>query len=280
MMSMITCDSSKVEMIKEGRKIYLSNKITGALRLYPGQTLFGFYEDGSKHILLSTIKLNPEVNYFRTYLEDVRGSLSRVTRLFQEHNINILSGGAFSFGNMWISEIIADFKDSNINPEDIRQEIEAMGGFLLHREITELFPRSFTLESTIEIRSDEEEQKGMYLLLPIQFAEKIGLSWSSDSYSVLKTWSRVQALFIDFYPPDAQLVKVSAKILDVPGSLHELSNFLKSYIDLHAIDESHYDELSGEWNAFGLLVMGDLEEVRVKAERLSKVLRLDIEPLG
>ncbi len=277
---MITCDSSKVEIVEEGRKIYLNNKTAGALRLYPGQTLFGFFEEGSQHLLLSSIRLNPEVNYFRTYLENVRGSLSRVTRIFQEHNINILSGGAFSFGNLWISEIIADFKNSNTNPEYIKQEIEAMGGFLLHREITELFPRSFSLESTIEIKRDEKEGKGMYLLLPIQFAEKIGLSWNSDSYAVLKTWSRVQALFIDFYPPNAKLVKVSAKILDVPGSLHELSNFLKSYIDLQAIDESHFDELSGEWIAFGILVMGDLDEVSEKAEGLSKVLRVVIEPLS
>ncbi|MFQ6075481.1 MAG: hypothetical protein ACE5Z5_05025 [Candidatus Bathyarchaeia archaeon] len=277
---MISCDFSKVEVVEEGRKIYLSGKTAGALRLFLGQTLFGSYEEGSRQLFLSTIRLNPEVNYFRVYLENVRESLARTTGLFKEHNINILSGGALSFGNIWISEIIADFRDSKVSPDDVRQEIDSLGGFVLHREITELFPRSFALKSTIEIRGDENDQRGMYLLIPHQFAEKIGLSWESTSYAVLKTWSRVQALFIDFYPPGARLVGVSAKILDVPGSLFELSNFLKSHIELHAIDESHYDELSGEWVGFGILVIGELEEVQAKAERLSKVLSVIIKPLG
>lgn len=277
---MISCDFSEVEVVEEGRRVYLSGKTAGALRLFLGQTLFASYEAGSRQLFLSTVRLNPEVNYFRVYLENVRESLARVTGLFSEHNINILSGGALSFGNIWISEIIADFKGSEVSPEDVKQEIEAFGGFVLHREITELFPRSFILQSTIEIWRDEDDQKGMYLLIPNQFAEKIGLTWNTASYAVLKTWSRVQALFIDFYPPGSRLVKVSAKILDVPGSLYELSDFLKSYIELHAIDESHYDEASGEWFGFGILVIGELEEVRARAGRLSKVLRVTIEPLG
>lgn len=275
---MIVCDLSKVDVVDDGRKIRISGKISGALSLFQGQTLFGSCEEDSRRLFLSTIKLNPSVNYLRIFLEDVRGSLARITGLFKENNINILSGGAFGFGSIWVSEFVLDFKGVDASPEDIAREIEGLGGFVTSREITELFPKSFDLQSTLEIVGDGPE--GMHLLLPRRFSERIGLDWESTSYSVLKAWPRVKALFIDFYPPETRLLKISAKIRDMPGSLHRLADLLRTQVDLQSIDELHHDAVSGEWMAFGVLVMGELDELREKAKSLPTIINFEAEALG
>jgi len=64
---MIVCDLSEVEVAEDGRRIRISGKISGALGLFAGQTLFASFEDGSRQLFLSTIKLNPSVNYFRVF---------------------------------------------------------------------------------------------------------------------------------------------------------------------------------------------------------------------
>jgi len=274
---MIVCDLSKVEIVDGEWKIRINRKISGALGLFEGQTLFGSYEEGSRQLFLSTIKLNPSVNYFRIYLEDIRGSLAKITEIFKEFNINILSGGAFSLGNIWISEFILDFKGADAQPEDVINEIEGLGGFVTSREITELFPRSFDLQSTLEISGGGPEE--LDLILPSNFLRG-EMAWKSASYAVMKAWPRVKALFINFYQPGSKLLKISAKIRDVPGSLHALADLLRTHVDLQAIDELHHDEMSGEWMAFGVLVMDGLDELQEKARRLPTVIRFEAEPLG
>jgi hypothetical protein len=275
---MIVCDLSKVEAVDDGWKIRISRKISGSLGLFKGQTLFGSSEEGLGQLFLSTVKLNPSVNYFRIYLEDIRGSLAGITRIFKEGNINILSGGAFSLGNLWVSEFIVDFKSANAAPEDVVDELESFGGFVASREITELFPRSFELRSTFKISEDRPEE--LCLLLPFDLSSKIGISMGTDSYAVLKVWPRLKALFIKFYPPKTKLMKISAKIKDIPGSLNALADFLRTQVNLQAIDELHHDAVSGEWMAFGILVLGELSDLREKASSLTTVIGFKAEPLG
>jgi hypothetical protein len=275
---MIVCDLSKVEAVDDGWKIRISRKISGSLGLFKGQTLFGSSEEGLGQLFLSTVKLNPSVNYFRIYLEDIRGSLAGITRIFKEGNINILSGGAFSLGNLWVSEFIVDFKSANAAPEDVVNDLESFGGFVASREITELFPRSFELRSTFKISEDRPEE--LCLLLPFDLSSKIGISMGTDSYAVLKVWPRLKALFIKFYPPKTKLMKISAKIKDIPGSLNALADFLRTQVNLQAIDELHHDAVSGEWMAFGILVLGELSDLREKASSLTTVIGFKAEPLG
>jgi hypothetical protein len=275
---MIVCDLSEVEVEETMRKIRISRKISGALGLFEGQTLFASCEEGSRQLFLSTIKLNPSVNYFRVFLEDVRGSLASITEIFNANELNILSGGAFSFGNIWVSEFIVDFKGSDASPEDINSEIEGLGAFATSKEITELFPKAFDLQSTLEIVGDGPEE--MYLALPGSFSDRIGLAGGPTSYAVLKAWPQVKALFIYFYPPETKLLKISAKIRDVPGSLHRLADLLRAQVDLQAIDELHHDAVSGEWMAFGVLVLGGLDELRERAEKLPTLIDFEAEALG
>ena len=272
---MIVCGHSKVE-VKEGMwKVRMDETVGSALNLFPGQVLFGAREEGSNSFFLSPLRLNPHAVYFRVFLEDVRGSLATMTEIFSEKGINLLSGGAFGFGNIWVSEFIADFKGVDAEPEAIVSEIESLGGFVTSREITELFPKAFELASTFEIESDEPD--GMYLMLP-GFPQ--GTGTGSDMYAVLKAWPRVQALFIDFYSSTSRLVKITARIRDVPGSLNELSRLLGSQVNLIAIHEQHHDETSGEWTIYGVLEIGGLDELRDRTTGVSSVIDLNVEPLG
>jgi len=264
--------------VDDGRKIGISRKISGALGLFEGQTLFASHDEGSGQLLLSTVSLNPSVNYFRIYLEDVPGSLSKITEMLKDGNINILSGGAFSLGNLWLSEFILDFKEAEATPEDIIDELGVLGGFVTSREITELFPRSFDLQSTLEITGGGPE--GLYLTIPGDFSAKRGMSWESASHAVMSAWPRVKALFIDFYQPGSKLLKISAKIRDVPGSLHALADVIRTQVDLQAIDELHHDAESGVWAAFGILLIGGLDELHRKATNLPTVIKFEAEPLG
>ena len=275
---MIVCDHSKVDVEEDGRRIGLSRKISGALGLFEGQTLFASYEEGSGQLFLSTVRLNPSVNYFRIYLEDIRGSLAKITEILKDNNINILSGGAFSMGNLWLSEFILDFNEAQATPDDIIDELEVLGGFMTSREITELFPRSFDLRSTLDISGDGPED--LHLIIPSDFSTGRGMSWESATHAVMSAWPRVKALFIDFYRPESSLVKISAKIRDVPGSLHALADVIRTQVNLQAIDELHHDAVSGVWVSFGILVMGDLDELCKKAIKLPSVLEFEVEHLS
>lgn len=271
---MIVCGHSVVEPENGSWKVRIDGNVGSALNLFPGQILFGSSEEGSKRLFLSPLRLNPHVSYFRVFLEDIRGSLATMTNLFSDKGINILSGGAFGFGNIWVSEFIADFKDVNETSEYIVNEIEGMGGFVTSREITELFPRAFELKEAFEIKRDE---KGMYMLLP---SVPDGIKKVTPIHAVLKAWPQMQTLFLDFSSPENRLLIISAKISDVPGSLSKLAELLGSQVNLHAIHEQHHDEVSGEWTIYGVLELGSLEELREKAKQVPTIIGFKVESLG
>jgi len=271
---MIVCGHSTVEPAEEGWKVLIDERVGDALSFFPGQTLFGVEEKGSKRLFLSSLKLTPQVTYYQVFLEDVRGSLSSMTALFSDRGVNILSGGAFGFGNIWISEFIADFQGVDADPDAIAEEIEGMGGFVTSREITELFPRAFELTETYRIEGSEEE--GQYLRLP----ELPGGIRGAGAHVILKAWPRIQVLFLDFYPEGEKLVKITAKLNDVPGSLNKLATLMGSQVNLHAIDELHHEVSAGVWTSYGKLMVGTLEELRGKAEEMANIFTFDVEPLG
>ena len=272
---MIVCSHSKVIEADGGWRVDLDDKIVGLLNLFKGQTLFGARPDGYTGLSLSTIRLNPMVSYFRVFMEDIRGSLAGVTELFSSKGINILSSGAFSLGNIWVSEYIADFKDMDATPEVVANDIEGMGGFVTSREITEFFPRAFELESTYDIKADE--RGGLYILLG---EAPQGVAAGSESYAVLKGWAEVQALFVDFLPQGTKLVRIATKLSDVPGSLNKLASLLGTQVNMHAVDAQHHDEASGVWNIYGVLEIGSVEELVAKAEKAPTIQTFEVEPLG
>ena len=275
---MIVCDFSKVEPMHGECRITLSEKIVGALGLFRGQRLFGFFEEGSRRLILSPMRLNPSVSLFRIYLEDIRGSLAQITEIIKRRNVNILNSGAFTFGNIWVSEFILDLKGLDATPDEIRQEIEELGAFVTSNEITEYFPRAFDLQSKFEIIRDEKG-KGQ-ITIPSEDLTRAGFSTNPPAYAVLSAWTSVRALFVDFYSPEAKLVRVSARIRDVPGALHSLASLLRTQIDLQAIDEQHQDEASGEWTGFGILIAGRVSQLAEKAMNVASILHFDSEPLG
>ncbi|HUS79516.1 MAG TPA: hypothetical protein VM050_12750 [Patescibacteria group bacterium] len=267
---MIVCGHSKIEAAEGGRRLYLDDKIAGVLNLFPGQNLFGGSVEGSSRLSVSTIRLNPQVSYFRVFMEDIRGSLASVTEIFSSKGVNVLSSGAFGFGTIWVSEYIADFKGMDVTADDIADEITALGGFVTSREITELFPQAFELGSTYEMKADEEGR--MYLLLPDGAGE--------GGYAILKAWAEIQALFIDFLPRGTRLLKISAMLNDIPGALNRLSALVGFHVNMHAIDAQHHEESTGLWIIYGVLEIGSLEELKSKAESAPEILRFDVETLG
>ena len=270
---MIVCGHSILEKVDGGWKIRIDEKVGSALNLFSGQILFGAYEEGFGRLFLSSLRLNPHVSYFRVFLEDVRGSLATMTRFFSDKDINILSGSAFGFGNIWVSEFIADFKGVKETSENIVNEIESMGGFVTSREITELFPRAFELREAYEIKSDED---GMYIHL---YGIPERMSKGSTTLAILKAWPQIQAMFLDFISPESRLLKISAKINDVPGSLNKLAELLGAQVNLHAIHEQHHDEVSGEWTSYGALEVGSIEELKKKAKSIPSIITFDVESL-
>jgi hypothetical protein len=96
----------------------------------------------------------------------------------------------------------------------------------------------------------------------------------------MKAWPQVKTLFIDFCPPGAKLLRISAKMRDVPGSLYSLADTLRTQVDLQAIDELHYTETSGEWMIFALLLSGEISDLKKKVLALPNVIKLDIETPG
>ncbi len=268
---MIVCGHSGVEPVEGGWRVSIDDKVGNALTLFSGQNLFGSGEEGSRSFFLSPIRLTPHVTYFRLFLEDVRGSLASVTQLFSSKGVNILSGGAFGFGNIWVSEFVADFQGVEADPEDIRAEMEGLGGFVTSREITELFPRAFELNETFQITGDDK----LHLLLP-----KLPKGVGEGSHAVLKAWPQMQVLFLDFYPRGEKLVKITAKIKDVPGSINKLAELMGTQVDLHAVDALHHEADSGVWTSYGLMKLGSLGELREKAEEMSNVFSFEVEPLG
>jgi len=269
---MIVCGHSKVEISGDVWRIEIPEKIRGVVGVFPGQTLFGAYEHNTGRLLVSPLRLTPTVSYFRMFLDDVRGSLAQVTKLFSDRDVNILSGGAFGFGNIWVSELLADF-DKDSTPDEITSEIQTMGGFVTSREITELFPRTFTLNTNYVVEDADGKVKIASKLAGDTHIQRSG-------YAVLKAWPRIRAIFIDFFTPDTKLVHLSAKIKDVPGSLTSLTEMVGSQINMNAIDELHHDEQSGVWNAYGEIKMGEIKQLREKAAQLSNILKFEVNPLG
>jgi hypothetical protein len=149
-----------------------------------------------------------------------------------------------------------------------------MGGFVTSMEITELFPKAFELKSTYEIKSDS---KGMYLLLD-GLPQRV--SSDQDMHAVLKAWPQMQALFIDFIPSENRLLRISAELSDVPGSLNGLAILLGAQVNLHAIHEQHYSEVSGMWTIYGVLEIGGIDELKDKVKALSTIRKFDVEILG
>jgi hypothetical protein len=254
--------------------VYIDEDVGSALNLFTGQTIFGAAERGSRRLFFSPLRLNPQVSYFRVFLEDIRGSLSSITNLFSERNINILSSGAFGFGNIWVSEFLADFKSIDTNPEEIVNEIEAMGGFVVSREITELFPRAFELNTTYKIKSDDGRMAIELHELPG------GGTISNEFYAIQKAWPEVQALFLDFISSERNLLRISTRIKDVPGSLSRLAELLGTQVNMHAIHEQHHDEASGGWTIYGVLEIGTIEELKSRVKDVSTILDFIVEPLG
>ncbi|MCW4048131.1 MAG: hypothetical protein NWE89_00190 [Candidatus Bathyarchaeota archaeon] len=270
---MIVCGHSKIELKDEGWSVGIPSKVGGVIGLFPGQTLFGYIEPDSGRLLLSPLKLTSNVSYFRMFLDDVRGSLASVTKLFSDRDLNILSGGAFGFSNIWISEFLVDFSGSNVSPDEIINELSGMGGFVTSREITELFPVSFNLSTTYKVK----EADGGVMVTSDSAAEA---QIKRAKYAVIKAWPRIRAIFMDFHPPETRLVHIKALIKDVPGSLTNITETIGTQVNLNALDELHHDELSTEWNGYGELVVGDVEELIARAEALDTVISFEAKLLS
>jgi hypothetical protein len=271
---MIVCGHSKVDSVEGGWRVTIDEKIAGVLNLFPGQNLFGGSTEGSTRLSVSTMRLNPHVSYFRVFMEDIMGSLASVTELFSSRGVNVLSSGAFGFGNIWVSEYIADFKGMEATTDDIVNDIQGLGGFVTSREITEFFPQAFELESTYEIQIDDQGE--MYLHLPTIAARAAG----KGSHAILKAWADIQALFIDFLPSGTKLVQISAMLNDIPGALNRLASLIGTQVNMHAIDAQHHEEATGLWTVYGVLEIGSLEELASKAESAPEILKFDAKPLG
>lgn len=271
---MIICGHSVVEASTKGWKINIPSQVSSSLNLFPGQNIFGSAETGSLRYFLSPIKLNPHVSYFRVFLEDTMGSLATTTSIFSEKGINILNSAAFGFGNIWVSEYIADFNNVETNADDIAADLEALGGFVTSREITEYFPKAFSLEEKYKLQENGNE---LYLELP-QIPQK--LKSSQSSYAILKAWPEVQAIFLDFITPDTKLLKIISMIDDVPGSLNKLTALLSSQVNLHAIHGQHHEADTGEWLIYGVLEVGNLDELNSKVGNETTIIKFKAEPLG
>jgi hypothetical protein len=101
----------------------------------------------------------------------------------------------------------------------------------------------------------------------------IGAQFKRGKYAVIKAWPRINAVFIDFFPAESNLVRITARIKDEPGSLYKLSEAIGANVNLNAIDELHHDEVSGVWNAYGVLVLGDLDDLVSRARKLDTVVK-------
>jgi hypothetical protein len=269
---MIVCGHLYIKHLEEGWSLSLPNKISGAIGIFPGQNLFSYIEYETGRLLFSPLRLTSSTNYYRIYLDDVRGSLSKVTSIFSNRGLNILSGGAFGFSNIWVAEFLVDFSGNRTSPDEIMDEIRDMGGFVTSREITELFPLGFNLEDTFKAEEHGEE----ITVVSNKPAEgKIRRS----NIGVVKAWPRIRAVFIDFYTPETKLVHIRATLKDQPGSLLSLAEVIGAHVNLNAIDEAHHAIASGEWNAYGELVVGTIDELEFKARSLPKVTAFIADPL-
>lgn len=265
---MIICEHLNIKHSDNGWKLNIPGKTAGAIGIFPGQNLFSFIESESGRMILSPLHLTSMTNYFRFYLNDVRGSLHKVTKIFNDKGLNILSGGGFGFSNIWISEFLVDFSNSNFNPETVMDEVSDLGGFVTNREITELFPLGFNLDTTFNA---EKAKDGVNVI-----SDKPAVSTIRRSkVGIVKAWPRLRAIFIDFYTSDTKLVHLKASIKDQPGSLMALSEVISSYINLGAIDEAHHAVASGEWNAYGELLTGTCEELEATVRKLDTVINFN-----
>jgi hypothetical protein len=269
---MIVCEHLYISHLENGWELKIPTKTAGAIGIFPGQNLFSFIEHETGRMILSPLHLTSMTNYFRFYLNDVRGSLHRVTKVFSDHKLNILSGGGFGFSNIWVSEFLVDFSESGVTSDTVLDEVGNLGGFVVNREITELFPLGFSLDTTFNA---EKAREGIKVVSDKPAESHIRRS----NVGVVKAWPRLRALFIDFYTPDTKLVHIEASIKDQPGSLMALSDVMSAYVNLNAIDEAHHAVASGEWNAYGELVTGSIKELNSAARRLDNVLKFKAELL-
>lgn len=270
--SMIICEHLYITHSKNGWGLNIPNKTAGAIGIFPGQNLFSDMDYETGRMIISPLHLTSTTNYFRFYLNDVRGSLHNLTRLFSDRGLNILSGGGFGFNNIWASEFLVDFSDSNISPDVIMDEVSDLGGFVTNREITELFPMGFNLDTTFNA---EEAEDGVKVISDKPAESLIKRS----NVGVVKAWPRLRALFIDFFTPNTKLVHIKARIKDQPGSLMALSNLISSYVNLSAIDEAHHAIASGEWNAYGELLTGTCKDLESTARKLDTIINFNAELL-
>jgi hypothetical protein len=269
---MIVCGHLYIKHKEQGWEIHIPSKIAGSIGIFPEQNLFGYIEHEPGRLLLSPLRLTSTTNYYRMYLDDVRGSLAKITRVFSNRRLNILSGGAFGFSNIWVAEFLIDFADSRTSPDEIMDEIGDMGGFVTSREITELFPLGFNLQENYKV-----EGEGENIFVVSENSAKASLSRSV--LGVVKAWPKIRAIFIDFFNPETNIVHIRAGIKDQPGSITALAEVLGTQVNLNAIDEMHHSIASGEWNAYGELVLGTLEELKSKVNRLETVNSFVVEPL-
>ena len=269
---MIVCEHLDITHSDNGWRLNIPAKTAGAIGIFPGQNLFSFLDHETGRMILSPLHLTSMTNYFRFYLNDIRGSLHNVTKIFSERGLNILSGGGFGFSNIWVSEFLVDFTGSDVKPETIMDEVSDLGGFVTNREITELFPMGFKLDSTFNA---EKAKDGVMVVSDKPAESKIKRS----NIGVVKAWPRLRAIFIDFFTPDTRLVHLQAKIKDQPGSLMALSEAISSYVNLGAIDEAHHAVASGEWNAYGELLKGTSEELESAATKLDSVINISVKNL-
>jgi hypothetical protein len=269
---MIVCEHLYVTHCEDGWELDVPRKTAGAIGIFPGQNLFSFIDHETGRMILSPLQLTSMTNYFRFYLNDVRGSLHQVTKVFSEHKLNILSGGGFGFSNIWVSEFLVDFSNSAVTSDTVLDEVGNLGGFVVNREITELFPLGFSLDTTFNA---EQGRDGIRVVSGRPAESLI----RNSRVGVVKAWPRLRALFIDFYTPDTKLVHIVAGIKDQPGSLMALSDVISSYVNLNAVDEAHHAVASGEWNAYGELVTGSIQELQSAASKLDNVLKFNVELL-
>jgi hypothetical protein len=270
---MIVCEHLRIIHKDNGWSLILPEKIAGSIGIFPGQNLFSYIDHETGRLLLSPLKLTSMTNYFRLYLDDVRGSLYKVTRVFSDRGLNILSGGAFGFSKIWVAEFLVDFADSGINPDEIVDEMRYLGGFVTSREITEIFPLGFNLESTFKAIKHEE---GIQVISNSPAEDIIRRS----DIGVVKAWPKIRAVFIDFFARETNLIHIRARIKDQPGSLVSLADVLRGHVNLNAVDEAHHAIASGEWNAYGEVVMGTIEDLKAKIDNLQTVISFEAKSLN
>ncbi len=256
-----------------------------SLRLFSGQTLFSCFDKEKDHrqLLLSPIKLNPTMNYFRVYINNERGILEKICEALNEYDVNIAGYGAFVLGNLAVFEITADFKNAKGSPDMIRTKLQEIGGVVIHRRLIELIPLFFNNQTVITVEKEGKNHdpiKEWSLNIPKSIASEVGINWNEKSFAIISNYSRIPALLVEFLLPNSPIVKLSANLVDQPGALFRLSNVLKDYIDIKASFQTLLDEKTEKYMAIGILIQGNTEGIKSALENLPQVKEFNIERIG